>query len=105
MIDPNGLGFQIPTFSNLLTFAIRAFFAIAGIAALFFMLSGAFNWIISGGDKDNIKAARERIQAAVVGLLLIVAVLGIAWTLEQIVFNRRICFGLSCPIQIPSLLN
>ncbi len=105
MIDVNNLGFQIPTLSDLLTFGIRGFFAVAGIAALFYMLTGAFYWIISGGDKDNIKAARERIQAAVVGMILIVAVLGVVWTLEQIVFNRRICLGLSCPIQIPTLLK
>ncbi|CAN5186242.1 hypothetical protein BH09PAT2_BH09PAT2_09940 [soil metagenome] len=105
MIEINDLGFQIPTISDLLTFAIRGFFAVAGIAALFFMMTGAFNWIISGGDKDNIKAARERIQAAVVGLLLIVAVLGLVWTLEQIVFKRRICLGLTCPIIIPTLLK
>lgn len=105
MIDVNTLGFAIPTLSDLLTFAIRIFFAIAGIAALFYMLTGAFFWIISGGDKDNIKAARDRIQAAVVGMILIVAVLSLVWTLEQVIFKRRICLGVTCPIQVPTLLK
>lgn len=105
MVDQDELGFQIPTLSDILTFAIRAFFVIAGLAALFFLLLGAFAWVTSGGDQDSITAAREKIQAAVVGLLMMVAVLAIVWTLEQVIFNRRICLGLSCPVTIPALLE
>ena len=104
-VDANALGFQIPSLSDILTFAIRAFFAIAGIAALFYMLIGAFGWVTSGGDKDSISAARERIQAAVVGMILIVAVLAIIWTLEQVIFKKRICLGLSCPVTLPGLIE
>ena len=99
-----GLGFEIPTLGDLLTFAIRAFFAIAGLAALFYMLLGAFSWVTSGGDSDAVSAAQGKIQAAVVGVLIIVAVLAIVWTLEQVVFGGKICFGISCPVTLPSLL-
>ena len=99
------LGFKIPSLGDILTFAIRAFFAIAGIAALFYMLIGAFGWVTSGGDKDAISAAREKIQAAVVGMILIVAVLALIWTLEQVIFKRRICLGLSCPVTLPGLIE
>ncbi|MBP7967502.1 hypothetical protein KAZ66_04480, partial [Candidatus Woesebacteria bacterium] len=102
-VDVGALGFKIPSLADILTFAIRAFFAIAGIAALFYMLIGAFGWVTSGGDKDSITAARERIQAAVVGMILIVAVLAIIWTLEQVIFKRRVCLGLSCPVTLPGL--
>jgi len=104
MINTKELGFQIPSLGDVLTFAIRIFFVIAGLAALFYMLLGAFAWISSGGDKDSVTAAREKIQAAVIGLIMIVAVLAIVWTLEQVIFNRRICLGVSCPLTIPSLL-
>ena len=104
-VDANSLGFKIPSLSDILTFAIRAFFAIAGIAALFYMLIGAFGWVTSGGDKDSISAARERIQAAIVGMILIVAVLAIIWTLEQVIFKKRICLGLSCPVTLPGLIE
>ena len=104
-VDVGALGFKIPSLADILTFAIRAFFAIAGIAALFYLLIGAFGWITSGGDKDSITAARERIQAAVIGMILIVAVLAIIWTLEQVIFKRRICLGLSCPVTLPGLIE
>ncbi len=104
-VDIGALGFKIPSLADILTFAIRAFFAIAGIAALFYMLIGAFGWVTSGGDKDSITAARERIQAAVIGMILIVAVLALIWTLEQVIFQRRVCLGLSCPVTLPGLIE
>ena len=104
-VDIGSLGFQIPTLGDILTFAIRAFFAIAGLAALFYMLLGAFAWVTSGGDKDAITAAREKIQAAVVGMILLVAVLAVIWTLEQVIFKRRICLGLSCSVTLPGLIE
>ncbi|PJC34316.1 hypothetical protein CO051_00155 [Candidatus Roizmanbacteria bacterium CG_4_9_14_0_2_um_filter_39_13] len=104
-IHTDELGFKIPTLGDLLTFAIRAFFVIAGLAGLFYLLLGALAWVTSGGDKDSVKAAREKIQATVIGMILIVAVLGIVWTLEQVIFNRRICLGLSCPLTLPSLIE
>ncbi len=104
IVGEGGLGFNIPTLGDLLTFAIRGFFVIAGLAALFYMLLGAFAWVTSGGDKDAVSAAQQKIQAAVVGVLVIVAVLAIIWTLEQVVFQEAICFGLSCAVTLPSLL-
>lgn len=104
-IDTGDLGFKIPSLGDLLTFAIRAFFVIAGLAALFYLLLGALAWVTSGGDKDAVTAAREKIQAAVLGMILIVAVLAIIWTLEQVIFNRRICLGLSCSLTLPGLIE
>ncbi len=104
-VSEDGLGFAIPTLGDLLTFAIRGFFVIAGLAALFYMLLGAFAWVTSGGDKDAVSAAQQKIQAAVVGVLVIVAVLAIIWTLEQVVFQKKLCFGLSCAVTLPQLLK
>ena len=104
-ISESQIGFKIPNFADILTFIIRVFFVIAGLAALLFLLLGAFGWVVSGGEKDAITAARDKIQAAVVGLILIVAVLAIIVTLERIVFRERICLGISCPVKIPSLVG
>lgn len=104
-IDTGELGFKIPSLGDILTFVIRAFFVIAGLAALFYMLLGAFAWVTSGGDADAVSAAQQKIQAAVVGMLIIVGVLAIIWTLEQVIFNRRICLGLSCPLTLPGILE
>jgi hypothetical protein len=104
-VDQNALGFRIPNLADILTFIIRAFFVIAGLAALFFLLLGAFGWVTSGGDEEAVGAARSKITAAVIGVILIVVVLAIIVTLEQIVFRGRICFGLSCAATIPNLVE
>lgn len=104
-VNQRDLGFRIPSLSEILTFAIRGFFIIGGLVALIFLLLGALSWITSGGDKENISKAQSKITSAIVGVILIVVVLALIVTLEQVVFARRLCLGLSCPITIPSLLK
>jgi hypothetical protein len=99
------LGFKIPTFGELLTFIIRLFFVLGGLVGLFYLLTGALNWITSGGNKENLQKAQERIQNAIIGILLIVVVLSVIWTFENIVFQKKICFGISCPLTIESLIK
>jgi len=104
-VDQPTIGFRIPTFSDILSFAVRGFFIIAGLAALLFLLMGALNWITSGGDKEKTAAAQKQITAAVLGVILVAVVLAIVVTLEQVVFRKSICLGLSCSLTIPSLLK
>lgn len=84
---------------------IQTFFVIAGIAALIYLLRGAFNWIISGGDKEKLQKAQAMLRNAIVGLLLIVVVLSVMISLEEFVFSKRICFGIrsECPIKLPNV--
>ena len=84
---------------------VQAFFVIAGIAALIYLLRGAFSWIISGGDKEKLQKAQAMLRNAIVGLLLIVVVLSVMITLEDYVFNKKICFGIrrECPIKLPNI--
>lgn len=104
-VNQTDLGFQIPTLSGVLTFAIRAFFIIAGLAALLYLLLGALAWVTSGGDKENVSKAQSKITNAIIGVVLIAVVLAVVVTLEQVVFARTICLGLSCPITIPGLVQ
>jgi hypothetical protein len=105
MVNQRELGFRVPNLSDVMTFAIRMVFVIGGLAALFFLLLGAIAWITSGGDKDAVSKAQAKIQAAIIGVIMIAVVLALVVTLEQIVFARKICLGLSCPITLPSLLG
>lgn len=103
--DPRGLGFEIPSLGDILTFIIQAFFTIAGIVALFYLLTGGLSWVTSGGEEENIEKARNKIVAAIIGVIVIVAVVAVIATLEQVVFSETICFGISCPATIPQLLQ
>lgn len=105
LVDPTDIGFRIPNMSEFLSFMIRFFFVLAGLLALFYMLWGALSWVTSGGSEDQVAAARKKIVAAVVGVILIVATLSIIAGLEQIVFKQKVCFGLTCPLTLPDLLD
>lgn len=104
-VDEGGLGFKVPNFSDILTFGIRAFFVVAGIMALFYLLMGALAWVMSGGNKENVEKAQQKIQQAIVGVILVAVVLAVVVTLEQVVFKQKVCFGLSCAVTIPALLQ
>lgn len=98
-------GLPVVDFGVLLTFIIRIFLVIAGISAIIYGLRGGLEWVLSGGEKDKVTAARQKIIAAFIGIFVMMFVLTIAWTLEQVVFNRAFCFGVSCDIRLPSLVG
>lgn len=96
------LGFHIPNITDILTFVLRFFFIISGLVALIFLLLGALGWITSGGNKESVDKAREKIQAAVIGLVLIFVVLAIVIVLENAL---GLGLGLSKPIVFPGLIQ
>ncbi|MDO8741801.1 MAG: hypothetical protein Q7J11_01505 [Candidatus Roizmanbacteria bacterium] len=99
------LGFRIPDITDILTFVFRFFFIVAGLIALLYLLLGAMAWITSGGNKESVDKAREKIQAAVIGLVLIFVVLAIVIVIENVFFLPGQGLGLSKPIVFPGLIQ
>ena len=98
-------GWQIPSLASVLGFTIKTFFIISGLAALLFLVLGALAWIASGGDKEKVSKAQEKIQAAIVGLIILVAVVAVIATIEQAIFKGAVCLGLTCDLVFPSLIK
>jgi len=96
------VGFKIPEFNQVLTFVIRFFFIVAGLVALIYLLLGALGWITSGGNKENVDKAREKIQAAIIGIVMIFVVLAIVGLVENIF---GIGLGITRDIVFPKLIN
>jgi len=94
---------KVPKIGDFLGNIIRIFFLIASIVALLYLLMGAFKWITSSGKEEGVKEAREQIQAALLGLVVMVAVLTLVVVIEQVIFGGRICLGISCPLELPQL--
>ncbi len=59
---------------------INLFLIVAGLVLLLFMMWGAFDWIVSGGEKERVAKAQGKITNALIGMLLIFVVLTV-WTL------------------------
>ncbi len=58
--------------------------AIAALAVFLYLIMGAFEWITSGGDKGKTESARNKITAAVIGLIVLAASYAILMLLLQI---------------------
>ncbi len=99
------LGFVIPQFDAVLTFVIRLFFIVAGLIAIIYLLLGALSWITSGGNKESVDKAREKIQAALIGLILIFIVLAVIGVIESMFFPGNTGLGIFKPISFPKLIQ
>jgi hypothetical protein len=68
-------------FGAFINFALQLIITIALLLVLFNLIMAGFQWITSGGDKGKVDAARQRIVAALVGILILSA----AYALAQLV--------------------
>lgn len=66
IIDP-----ATTTIGQIVSFVVAFIIVIAFLAALLYIVIGAFQWITSGGDKQRVADARNHIIAAVIGLIVI----------------------------------
>lgn len=63
--------------SRVMIFGIRFALIVGIILVLFYLLWGALDWITGGGDQDKIDKARQKMTNAVLGIVIMVAALGI----------------------------
>lgn len=59
--------------ANLISTTVGLITVCAGIYFLFQLLTGAFSWMISSGDKGKLSTAQDRMLHAVIGLIIVVA--------------------------------
>ena len=64
-----------------LSAGIQVAMIIAAILTFAFLVWGGIQWILSGGDKTQTQAARDRITMALVGLGIVAA----AWALMKVI--------------------
>ena len=85
------------TVGGIVSALIRLILVIAALVFFFILVFGGIQWIASGGDKANTEAARNRITAALVGLVIVFS----AWAILQLI---RVFFGIDVltTLEIPS---
>lgn len=67
----NGLRTGSAGLSDFLSRIITIIYSVASVAVIFMILQGAFQIITSGGDKEKVSQARNRITYAIIGLVLL----------------------------------
>lgn len=68
---------------NIPQFIIQLIFVIGIVIAIVFLIYGGIKWVLSGGDKAGVEAARNHIVAAIVGLVII----GASFLIFSLVFQ------------------
>ena len=79
--DPKSAGFQITDIGELFNSLLTLVLLGAALLVFFYLIWGAIDWIVSGGDKGKTEDARKKITASLVGL----AILSSAFALMQVV--------------------
>lgn len=104
-LSPVSPGFDVPEFTEIIAFFIKFILIVAGIFALIYLILGAFSWVTSGGDKEKIEKAQQKIQAAVIGMIIIFVVLAVAVLIERILIPKECGLGISEKICLPKLIE
>ncbi len=89
---------RITDFGRLFTGAVAVLLLVAFILAFFFLILGGISWLTSGGDKSAVEAARNKIIAALIGLVIVAA----TWALFQLV-GGAIGYNILGGFTIPTL--
>lgn len=63
--------------SNILSFLLRFIIILGGFITGVILLWGAFDWITSGGEKEKLTKAQQKITNAIIGFILIFVVLSV----------------------------
>ena len=71
------------TVSEIAGIAVKTFLSILGIIFIVLMLYGGYLWMTASGNEEQSTKAKELIQAAVIGLIIIVA----AYAISFFIFN------------------
>lgn len=71
-------GYTVP---DIVSGLIKLTLVVAALVFFFILVIGGIQWIASGGDKAQTEAARNRITAALVGLVIVFA----AWAILALI--------------------
>ncbi len=69
---------------SMLTSVLTVVMAIAALAVFLYLIMGGIQWITSGGDKGKTEEARNKITAAVIGLVVLAAAYALLLLVLQI---------------------
>jgi hypothetical protein len=64
-------------FTNYLVLLWRTLILVGGLATLLFLLWGALDWILAGGDEGKVSSARQKMTGAVIGLVILASTIAI----------------------------
>lgn len=86
---------------NVISAVVGILLLISAIAAFLYLILGGLQWITSGGDKAGMEAARNKITAAIVGLIIVAA----SWAIMLLIGQFVGVDFLNKDLRIPTIAN
>lgn len=83
-------------FGNLIGTLFSGVMTTAAMLTFLYLLWGAVEWITSGGDKQKVESARNKITQAIVGLIVLAATTALFMLLQQFLDICVLNFNGSC---------
>lgn len=77
--QPNSV--KITDVGRLISGLIGIAMLLAALAVFIYLIWGGFEWITSGGDKAGVENARNKITAALIGLVIVAS----AWAIMRLI--------------------
>ena len=74
----------VAEFSPLISGVLQIIMILAALICFVYLVWGGIQWMTSGGEKSAVASARERISAAFVGLLIVLAAWAVVTLLEYL---------------------
>jgi hypothetical protein len=72
-VDTNNLKGYANNMGDVINGVLSFVMVIAALLVLFYLIWGGIEWITSGGDKGKTESARNKITAAVIGIIILAA--------------------------------
>lgn len=90
----------IENLGSIISAVIGVAFLLAFLIFLVMLIIGGIQWISSGGDKESVQKAKDRITHALIGLVIVAC----TWAIIQIVQNF-FCINIFGSIKLPSAVE
>lgn len=64
---------------SVMAVAVRAFLGLLGIIFLILIIYGGYNWMLARGEEEKVNKAKDTIQRALIGLIIIISAYAITY--------------------------
>jgi TRAP-type C4-dicarboxylate transport system permease small subunit len=99
-IDPlNPNLFSFTNLGQLLSVLLQAAIIFGGIFFFIFLIIGGLQWVTSGGDKEAVASARNKITSGLVGLIILVGAFAVIKIVETLF---GVCIISGCEVPRPT---
>lgn len=75
----NQANFNDMSIGGVMAVAIQAFLGLLGIIFLILIIYAGYNWMIAQGEEEKVNKAKDTIQRAVIGLIIIISAYAITY--------------------------